>query len=473
MMKKHTVILSMLFFTLMTIFSVPTKMTDGVALADEEFFGLVVESDQSPDRIPLILVHGDNSFKEDEDRWDIFLNWVSEHDAFSSRYEIWRFHHNTEKLIGYDGHSGNAKELGDAIIAQFGQERPVLLLAHSRGGLVSRSYMTRYGEGNEGNRVLGLVTLATPHHGSPAAVPDWGLLAISGKDHEDDLASYIYGYTDSYEVNVSDIGTMGLGWDNFDGPENGIPYRQFFLSSDLGDEHHLSVMDANMENPMLETNQSDAMLYLPDRSFGTLDEMNRDARYFGRIIAYGGYDTDLGIGGAAALNWLNLSFTDHAGLEVTTQFIAEIPSRGSTGEDVFHYMANDGMVPLQSAFFLKKDSANEPMFTVEEDKNWLSIESNKIHLKDFTDRMNFRKAVICPDFDHLNMVEGKFDRYDFWEHVAASLDELAYMPEEEKQRFSPVLETFEDSMPQGSDIIEAGSSGCFINTCPGSGLFGL
>ena len=122
--------------------------------------------------------------------------------------------------------------------------------------------------------------------------------------------------------------------------------------------------------------------------------------------------------------------------------MAEIPSKGSTGEEVFHYMANDGMVPLQSAFFLKKDSANEPMYTVEEDENWLSMESNKIHLKDFTDRMNFRKAVICPDFDHLHLVEGNLDRYDFWEHVAASLDELAYMPEEEKQSFSPVLETF-------------------------------
>jgi hypothetical protein len=47
------------------------------------------------------------------------------------------------------------------------------------------------------------------------------------------------------------------------------------------------------------------------------------------------------------------------------------------------------------------------------------------------------------------------------------------MPKEKKQRFSPVLETFKNSMPQGSDIIEAGSSGCFINTCLGSGFFGL
>ena len=36
---------------------------------------------------------------------------------------------------------------------------------------------------------------------------------------------------------------------------------------------------------------------------------------------------------------------------------------------------------------------------------------------------------------------------------------------------APKMTTFEDSMPQGSDIIDAGSSGCFINTLFRGGWF--
>jgi pimeloyl-ACP methyl ester carboxylesterase len=448
--------------------SAPAPLTQIRLYEDGEPWGLISENSGSLDKIPLILVHGDNSFKEPEDRWEYFLDWVSDHPDFDKKYEIWRFHHNTDELIGYDGKSGNAKELGDAITEKFGQTRPILLLAHSRGGLVSRAYMTKYGSGNEGDRVLGLVTLATPHHGSPGAVPDWGLETIRGEFKDTELADILYGFTTNEVVNVSDMGTMGLAWDNFDGPENGISLVAFSLESKLGLNHVLSLMDANIKNS--GTDAADPTIYIPDQEFGRLEELNADGRYFGKIIAYGGYDSDLGMGGHAPLNWLNFSFSDHAGLEVATHVMASMKSKGPDGTlSEHHFIANDGMVPMQSAFFLKKDTANEPMYVVDKEKEWFILNSFEVNLKDFLPRMNFRKAVVCPDFDHLHMIEGKGgiidDRSDYWNHVAASLNQLAALSPQDAENFTPEAVTFSASRPSFSEVVSG--SNCFIQSLTG------
>ncbi len=437
------------------------------SLQSSEAWGLHPENSPSPEKIPLILVHGDNSYKEKKDRWDNFLNWVSEHSDFDKKYEIWRFHHDTRKLIGFDGQSGNAAELGDAIIDQFGLDRPILLLVHSRGGLVTRSYMSKYGNGSQGDRVLGLVTLATPHHGSPGAVPDWGLETIDGKFRDTDLASILYGATGDAVVNVSDIGTMGLAWDNFDGPDNGIQYKAFSIDSDLGKDHVLSEMDTNLKNPDAAALATDSTVYIPDRTFGTLEELNTDQLYFHKIIAYGGYDQDLGLGGSDPFNWLNFSFADHAGLEMATHVMADISSKTPDGNStVLNYVANDGMVPLQSAFLLKKDTDNEPMYNVSEEDEWYTPESYAVILKDFRDRMNFRKAVLCPDYDHLHMIEARggllHDKTDYWNHVASSINELADLGLDSPQTFTPEVLELEDSLPSISSVVSGDN--CFIRS---------
>jgi pimeloyl-ACP methyl ester carboxylesterase len=444
-----------------------TRDSGTPSFQSSEEWGLHSENSPSPEKIPLILVHGDNSYKEKKDRWDNFLNWVSDHSGFDEKYEIWRFHHDTRELIGFDGQSGNAAELGDAIIEQFGPVSPILLLVHSRGGLVARSYMSRYGDGRQGDRVLGLVTLATPHHGSPGAVPDWGLETIDGKFRDTDLASILYGATGDAVVNVADIGTMGLAWDNFDGPDNGIKYKVFSIESDLGNDHVLSEMDTNLKNPDAAAFGNDSTVYIPDRSFGTLEELNTDHRHFHKIIAYGGYDQDLGLGGSDVFNWLNFSFADHAGLEMATHVMADISSKTPDGNStVLNYVANDGMVPLQSAFLLKKDTDNEPMYKVNKENEWYTPESYAVILKDFRSRMNFRKAVICPDYDHLHMIEGRggllHDKTDYWNHVASSINELADMVLDSSPTFTPEVVELDDSLPSISSV--ASGDNCFIRS---------
>lgn len=435
-------------------------------------FGLFLENRPSTGKIPLILVHGDNSYKQEQARWGDFLDWVADNANFNENYEIWLFIHDTTKVIGYSGTTGNAKELGDAIAAQFGAERPILLLAHSRGGLVSRSYMNGFGDGGQGGRVLGLVTLGTPHHGSPAAVPEWGLDTIKGEFRDTDLAKVLYDDSPDAVVDVSDMGTMGLAWDNFDGPEHGIDYRSFTLESNLGNTHLLSVMDANLAAPQLEQGQTDPFIYLPDRSSGTLEEMNRDVRFAGKTIAYGGYDTELGLEEDIFLNLTSFSLSDHAGLTLATQILANMRSRNVTERTRYHFMANDGMVPLQSALFLKKESAAEPITDVYEDTDLGFLDTYEIHLKDIRPRLQFRKAVLCPDYDHLHMIESKggltSNKTDYWDHVASSLDELSQLTKEETQTFTPELEELAESQPSLSEVISG--SNCFIESCIGKGF---
>ncbi|WP_373500212.1 esterase/lipase family protein [Desulfococcus sp.] len=442
-------------------------------------WGLLLQNGPSETKIPLIIVHGDNSFRHKGDRWDDFLDWVSSNPEFDSRYEIWRFRHNTETVIGYNGQTGNAKELGDAILNQFGPDRKIMLMAHSRGGLVCRAYMNRYGDGNEGDRVLGLVALATPHHGSPGAVPEWGLETVNASFKDTELAKALYGT--SYEaaaVNISNEGTMGLAWDNFDGPENGAPYIQFDLESNIGNSHTLSVLDTNLSNPTLPASQTDDTIYLPDRASGTLEELNQDARYFGKIIAYGGYDTDLGVTDQLKFSWLDISFQDHIGLEIFTQLMADMQSKNGDNPELKKlFMANDGMVPLQSAFLLKKDPGAEPMYETKEDTDLGLIKSIEIHLKDFTSRLNFRKSYVCEDFDHLHLVEGKggiaYDKSDYWDHVSRSIDELASLSEEEARNFTPQSEILYDidGTPSFSEVIEGDN--CFIGVMGGRNAVGM
>jgi len=130
------------------------------------------------------------------------------------------------------------------------------------------------------------------------------------------------------------------------------------------------------------------------------------------------------------------------------------------------------MVPLQSALFLKKESAAEPITIVNEDTDLGFIDTYEIDLKDFRSRLQFRKAVLCPDYDHLHMIESKggltSDKADYWDHVASSLDELSQLTKEETEIYTPQLEELSESSPSLSDVISGGN--CFIYSCIGKDL---
>jgi len=107
-------------------------------------------------------------------------------------------------------------------------EQPFVIIAHSMGGLVSRSFMNEYSfntginAGKKcGDLVKLLVTLSSPHHGSPMAngpardtkVSFWLGMYMAA------IESFVFSETKYTEVNRSD-----LRWDNYDGLLNYSKY---------------------------------------------------------------------------------------------------------------------------------------------------------------------------------------------------------------------------------------------------------
>jgi hypothetical protein len=135
----------------------------------------------------LILVHGqhsqdlstENSDWDDarrepqvKERWGNFLR--ASRPRLDGRFEIWRYvYDNRGNSLGQC-----ATDLNELIDTRL-DDRHLVILAHSYGGLVAREFMTK----EHGHRVRRLITLATPHLGTPGA----DLLLQSHANGNDDL----------------------------------------------------------------------------------------------------------------------------------------------------------------------------------------------------------------------------------------------------------------------------------------------
>jgi uncharacterized repeat protein (TIGR01451 family) len=128
-----------------------------------------------------------------------------------SHYKIYRFHYESNKksvtLLAEDFQS---------IVLKMFPNIQFAIIAHSMGGLIARSYMNEVGAGHE---VTILITLATPHHGSPAALLD-SRDALAGPTwskwfHLVDKS--LFGWTSDLVVDGFGPNRSDLSWDNFDG----------------------------------------------------------------------------------------------------------------------------------------------------------------------------------------------------------------------------------------------------------------
>jgi PGAP1-like protein len=380
--------------------------------------------------IALILIHGNHA---EEDRacggWANFLDLAAGNVEFTSKYRVYVFLHNTSKPIGFDG-TGNAEDLGN-LIANESTLNPIEsigLIAHSRGGLVARAYMNKYRGGTQGGRVFVLLTLGTPHHGSPAAVPDWGLLTIKQYYSPDSacLSNLYYNTTEAADTSLCKVklegilgpeteirsrpifdvtrpGNIDLGYDNYDGSATGIPFEPDFKLKVSGkhgllalpNPHTLSVMDANGVF-QLPANEHDNDLHGTDPRFdppGSLDELNRTDKWLHRIIAYGGYYSRPKDNNTfRRIIWLYLTrqladpgVRNHALLSHSGRILHEFRSKNSR---VGLFAANDGLVPLQSALLLKPSSSLEPLYDIAsaEDKEGAVRIVYPLQLKDLAAR---------------------------------------------------------------------------------------
>ena len=114
-------------------------------------------------RIPLILIHGlaaetwSGCFNN---TWEAFVESFTQTEL-NKVYQLYCFEYPSSSIT-----VENAAEWLKYLLDKYLSGRQVVIVAHSMGGLIARAYMNLKGGGE---RVIKLITLATPHHGSPLA----------------------------------------------------------------------------------------------------------------------------------------------------------------------------------------------------------------------------------------------------------------------------------------------------------------
>lgn len=187
-------------------------------------------------RIPLILIHGihgsddldaiTDKGREDKRYWKIFLNRFTSDERLKETYSLYVFQYYSDK----DGVQDLARQLGKSIDDRL-PDRPHVLLAHSMGGLVAKSYMVdyRHTQGawsgtSGGDSTILLITLATPHHGTPGANDADAIDEYMDDDDWRDVfdsVSFLYwgshaGWFSAPRRSSDAFNRSDLRWDNYD-----------------------------------------------------------------------------------------------------------------------------------------------------------------------------------------------------------------------------------------------------------------
>ncbi len=129
-------------------------------------------------KIPLILIHGihgtESNEKLTENNWywkEFIKKRFDVDENLNAKYALYVFQYVSDK----DYLQPLGIYLGCEIDKKI-PERPFVILAHSFGGLVAKNFMVFYKHRTEnwklktgGDTALGLITLGTPHHGTPGA----------------------------------------------------------------------------------------------------------------------------------------------------------------------------------------------------------------------------------------------------------------------------------------------------------------
>lgn len=173
-------------------------------------------------RTPLILIHGWNPesipASPQTEVWANFVYYLYSNPSLKNKFKPYYFSYFSNDISVFDL-GGKLRDVLDSKNgldpANFGA-KPIVILAHSIGGLVARSFMQQHWQlqgafaGQPGGeRVLKLITLGTPHYGSPLAndqalrwrLPLWGFL--------------INAYAEWFlKVDYDELNRANLRWDN-------------------------------------------------------------------------------------------------------------------------------------------------------------------------------------------------------------------------------------------------------------------
>ena len=191
------------------------------------------------DRIPIILVHG-NSGDKKVDSMNYWYGWCNDEEpegrfnqiAMRHKFKVYRYVYRSSRSI-----SDNGREFAD-FVNQFYQdhnelsERQFVIMAHSMGGLVARYALNTNPAFRE--KVHRLITLGTPHLGSPFANPTW----VQQEYPNNSLKDFLFRL---YKMGFGGTeGDFHLAWYN----SNDLP-----LGARPDGEHYQWITDHHMYDP--------------------------------------------------------------------------------------------------------------------------------------------------------------------------------------------------------------------------------
>jgi len=201
------------------------------SITDDE---LLIIEDVTPElslegRIPLILTHGWNFGDATPTPpgfgyWEYFKNFVLNDPELRSYFKPY--------YVKYWSNAVSVKELGGLLRDKMEQagfhEKQIVMISHSMGGLVSRSFMNEhsFNTGINAGKKCGdivklLITLGTSHHGSPMAN---GPARDNKAGFPLNLLLPIIEASLFSEVNYDEINRSDLRWDNYDNLFNHTKY---------------------------------------------------------------------------------------------------------------------------------------------------------------------------------------------------------------------------------------------------------
>jgi len=335
----------------------------------------VVDNSSLYNRTPLILVHGNGGEAKPNYRWGNFLKQSKKDSEFLDKFKIYLFQWDSDQSNKF-----NADALGIAIDGQEElNDKKIIILAHSRGGLVSRYYLNDYitktglySNQPAGQRVDNLITLGTPHRGSPVADPYWTIFSLD-YNYQPFIARQLSFFYLNY---VYDSSAKNMLWD------------------DTEDELTRSKV---CWAPAILDNQTEFCTVLPSTQ-SQLSRLNSKDSYLDKIIAFGGNEFN----GQDIL--LNYKWDEHKALSLSSTFLAETPiippnyPYKTINDQYLPFRANDGLVPLISALPLETGSGN--LFTVRDGQ--LIYDPQKID-----SLCQLQKCIVIKDrqVDHLDFLD--------------------------------------------------------------------
>ena len=282
------------------------------------------------DRIPIILVHGMSGDAKPK-TLNYWYGWMNADPGgtlgyfnqapMSNMFRVYRYVYDSTDYI-----STNAAKFASFVTnfcAQHSEfnERQVVVMAHSMGGLVSRYAMNT--NPDFAARVHRLVTLGSPHQGSQGANPTW--IKYSGPDDDSWFISGIY---NTFKLHNNTAGCFDLAWYNLDQ----IPTEALTESAIQGmsDTYQVDLLRKSLQNP-----------------FCGWTGMKTTATHDYKMVMFGGSSTNQ-ISDYLSKDWPDEPSgevkTDHLGLWVATKIFRSMSYRDGTGVG-----DNDGLVPVNSA----------------------------------------------------------------------------------------------------------------------------